>query len=87
MSQGLQTTSMALQLFSGEFNAAQATMSALLDDPLLSSTDECMVVTAQALLSFRRGDHDEATRLANRGPVGPHNRRVCPRICCVNARL
>ncbi len=87
MSQGLQTTSMALQLFSGEFNAAQATMSALLDDPLLSSINECMVVTAQAILSFRRGDHDEATRLANRGPVGPHNRRVCPRICCVNARL
>ncbi len=87
MGQSLQVASMALQLFSGEFDAAQATMSALLDDPLLSSINECMVVTAQAILTFRRGDHDEAARLANRGPVGPHNRRVCPRICCVNARL
>jgi len=87
MRQSLQTTNMALQLFRGEFDAAQATMSELLEDPLLISTDECMVVTAQAMLAWRRGDHDEATRLAGRGPVGPHHRRVCPRDCCLNARF
>jgi len=49
--------------------------------------DRCMVVTAQAMLAWRRGDHSEATRLANRGTVGPHHRRVCPRDCCLNARF
>jgi len=87
MSQSLQTTNMALQLFRGELDAAQASISELLKNPLLISTDECMVVTAQAMLAWRRGDHIEATRLANRGTVGPHHRRVCPRVCCLNARF